>query len=378
MRPNFRPLLAVGLALGLSGLACSAGARVAPTAAPVVITQVAPAPASAQLTVSSSEEEALIALYERVNPAVVSILVASDTGGSQGSGFLYDLEGHIITNQHVVDGAQAIEVDFASGFKARARVVGVDVDADLAVIKAEQLPPGVQPLALGDSGLVKVGQRAIAIGNPFGRAGTMTIGIISGLGRLLEPNSASGRNFSAPDTLQTDAPINPGNSGGPLLNLSGEVIGVNRAIELSPEAGLSNGPNSGVGYAIASNTVRQIVPYLISEGRFVYPFLGVSARSEMPLELVEALGLPRTTGAYVVEATAGGPADRAGLRGDTGTTALRGDGDLIIAIDGREVREFEDVMSYLVNFTRPGQEVALTILREGQQLEVKVVLGERP
>ncbi|MDW8327770.1 MAG: trypsin-like peptidase domain-containing protein [Anaerolineales bacterium] len=370
------------IALLLTGLACTLNGTPPaplPTVAPLIITPpapviiTAPAPAPPPVTITSSEEEALIALYERANPAVVSLRVTTQNNDiGQGSGFLYDTEGHIVTNQHVVEGATLIEVDFASGLKVRGTVVGVDIDSDLAVVKVDRLPEGVQPLPLGDSDLVKVGQRAIAIGNPFGRAGTMTVGVISGLGRLLAPDISSGRQFSAPDIIQTDAPINPGNSGGPLLNLAGEVIGVNRAI--STESGV----NSGVGYAIASNTVRQIVPYLIRDGRFVYPFLGISARSELPLSLIEELNLPQTTGAYVVEVTAGGPSERAGLRGDSGGRTLAGDGDLIIAIDGQPVKDFEDLMSYLINRTRPGQTVTLTVIRQGQQLDVRVVLGERP
>ncbi|MCS6909312.1 MAG: trypsin-like peptidase domain-containing protein [Anaerolineales bacterium] len=379
---NSLRISAIVTALLLTSLACTLSGTLPlplPTVAPVVITQpapviiTAPAPALPPVTITSSEEEALIALYERANPAVVSLSVTTPNNDfGQGSGFLYDTEGHIITNQHVVEGATTIEVDFASGLKVRGTVVGVDIDSDLAVVKVDRLPEGVQPLPLGDSDLVKVGQRAIAIGNPFGRAGTMTVGVISGLGRLLAPDISSGRQFSAPDIIQTDAPINPGNSGGPLLNLTGEVIGVNRAI--STESGV----NSGVGYAIASNTVRQIVPYLIRDGRFVYPFLGISARSELPLSLIEELNLPQTTGAYVVEVTAGGPSEQAGLRGDSGSRTLAGDGDLIIAIDGQPVKDFEDLMSYLINRTRPGQTVTLTVIRQGQQRDVRVVLGERP
>jgi 2-alkenal reductase len=341
---------------------------------------VAPTPASApqtNVTVTSSEESALIALYERVNPAVVSISVVTADGPGAGSGFVYDAEGHIVTNQHVVDGAREIEVDFATSFKTRAQVVGVDPDADLAVIKVDAMPEGVTPLPLGDSDLVKVGQRAVAIGNPFRRAGTMTVGIISGLGRTLEGNRAApgGGTFSAPDIIQTDAPINPGNSGGPLLNLNGEVIGINRAI--STESGVS----SGVGYAIASNTVRQIVPYLIRDGKFVYPFLGISSLPEVTLELQEQLGLQEAKGTYVTSVTSGTPADQAGLRADSASfnaSQFNGDGDLIVAVDGREVQVFADMMSYLINHTRPGQEVTLTVIRQGETREVRLVLGERP
>ncbi|MBL8056071.1 MAG: trypsin-like peptidase domain-containing protein [Anaerolineales bacterium] len=387
------PALALS-GLALAGLACSMltqpAAGPAPTAAPIVVTQVVvvaatPAPGEAPsqpavapaLTITSSEEEALVALYERVNPAVVSITVITPEGPAAGSGWLYDAEGHIVTNQHVVEGAASIEVDFASGFKTRAEVVGVDPDADLAVIKVDELPEGVQPLPVGDSDAVKVGQRAVAIGNPFRRAGTMTLGIISGLGRTLDGNRTApgGGSFSAPDILQTDAPINPGNSGGPLLNLSGEVIGVNRAI--STDSGVS----SGVGYAIASNTVRQIVPYLIQDGRFIYPYLGISSLPEVTLELQEQLGLTEAKGTYVTNVTAGAPADRAGLRADSSAltaASFAGDGDLIIGVDGREVRVFGDLMSYLVNNTRPGQEITLTVIRAGQQLDLPLTLGERP
>ncbi len=386
MRSSLRfPLVAV-TALALAGLACSGLAPVRssslPTPAPVVITQLVPAPAAGapqtSITVTASEEEALMDLYTRVNPAVVAILVETASGGGQGSGFLFDAEGHIVTNQHVVEGATDIEVDFPSGLKTRGRVIGVDPDSDLAVVKVDEVPPGVAPLALADSDEVRVGQRAIAIGNPFGEAGTMTLGIISGTGRTLSSNRTApggGGRFTAPDTLQTDAPINPGNSGGPLLNLAGEVIGVNRAI--ATETGVS----SGVGYAIASNTVRQIVPYLIRDGKFVYPYLGISSLPEVPLILSEQLGLPQASGTYVTTVTAGGPAERAGLRADSASTSFagfNGDGDLIVGVDGREVRVLGDLMSYLINTKRPGDEVTLSVIRDGQTIEVKVVLGERP
>ncbi len=371
-------------ALLLASLACSSlspGAAPQPASTVAAITVPAPAvaaPPTQQVTISSAEEQVLIDLYARTSPAVVSILIDVGTlGGGQGSGFLYDADGHIVTNQHVVEGASQIEVHFPSGLKTRGRVIGSDADADLAVIKVDALPEGIQPLALGDSDLVRVGQRAIAIGNPFGEAGTLTFGVISGLGRTLSGNrdAPGGGRFTAPDVIQTDAPINPGNSGGPLLNMSGEVIGVNRAIATE------SGVNSGVGYAVASNTIRQIVPFLIRDGKFVYPYLGMTSLSEISLALQEELGLPGASGVYVTSITAGSPADRAGLRGDSARisdTSLRGDGDLIIAIDGRPVRVFGDLMSYLVNATRPGQEVSLTVLRGGERLDVALVLGERP
>ena len=380
---KFPALVLSGLVI--AALACSLGTPAA-TAPPPPITQVvqvaataAPAPQQ-NISISSSEEEALIALYERVNPSVVAILVGTDLGGGQGSGFLYDAEGHIVTNQHVVEGASDIEVDFASGLKTRGRVVGVDPDSDLAVVKVDELPAGVQPLPLADSDALKVGQRAIAIGNPFGEAGTMTLGIISGLGRSLSSNRAAegGGRFTAPDVIQTDAPINPGNSGGPLLNLSGEVIGLNRAIAIDPET--DNRTNSGVGYSISSNTIKQIVPYLIREGRFVYPYLGISSAPEIGLAEQEEWGLPQASGTYVTTVVDGGPAARGGVQADSNCDRgnCRGDGDLIVGVDGRAVNSLADLMSYLINHKRPGDEVTLLVFRSGEQREVKVVLGERP
>jgi S1-C subfamily serine protease len=347
-----------------------------PAASPPVLPTLTPF-VSAPAAVSDSEEQQLIELYAHANQSVVSIIVEiGQTGASQGSGFLFDDQGHVVTNHHVVEGGGRLQVDFPSGLKLRGQVLGVDPDSDLAVIRLDQLPEGVLPLALGDSDLVQVGQRVVAIGNPFGLAGTMTVGIISGLGRSLPGNraAAGGGSFSAPNIIQTDAAINQGNSGGPLLNMRGEVIGVNRAIISE------SGVNSGVGFAIASNTVRQVVPYLISEGRFVYPYLGIGTRSEISLALQELLQLPQAAGAYVTNVTSGSPADQAGVRGDSAgpVATLRGDGDLIIAIDGREVKVFNDLMSYLVDHTRPGQVVTLTVLRGGEPLDIAVTLGERP
>jgi 2-alkenal reductase len=370
--------------LTLAALACTSSLAPVrtperPTEAPpaaIVVEATAAAPAI-NTVIASTEEQQLIQLYERVNPSVVSIIVAGPDGGGAGSGFVFDKEGHIVTNDHVVHGTSDIEVDFASGFKARAEIVGLDVDSDLAVIKVDAPAEVLAPVALGDSDALKVGQRAIAIGNPFGEEGTMTMGIISGLSRTLEGTRTlqSGGRFSAPDIIQTDAPINPGNSGGPLLNMSGEVIGVNRAINVDPDTGLS----SGIGYAVASNTVKQIVPYLIRDGKFVYPYLGIVSTSEISLDLQEQLGLPQTSGTYVTGVTAGGPAERAGLRADSNANGNpAGDGDLIIAVNGKPVRVQSDLLSYIINHNRPGDEITLTVLRGGQPVEVKLTLGERP
>jgi len=337
-----------------------------------------PWPTSASL-ITSAEETQLIDLYARINNSVVSILVQiGDQGFSQGSGFVFDAEGHVVTNQHVVEGATAIEVDFPSGLKLRGEVIGTDPDADLAVIALQGVTEPLTPLPLADSDQIRVGQRVVAIGNPFGLAGTMTVGIISGLGRTLSSNRVTedGTSYTAPDIIQTDAAINPGNSGGPLINLAGEVIGINKALESQ------TGTNSGVGFAIASNTVRQVVPYLIAEGRFVYPYLGISSSGDdLTLYVQELLGLSQATGAYVSAVVPGGPAEQGGLRGDSATaedTSFAGDGDLIVAVDGQQVRQFSDLMSYLINHTRPGQAVTVSVLRDGAPLDLTVTLGERP
>jgi 2-alkenal reductase len=347
--------------------ASPAPATVAPTPLPTAV------PASLGLL---AEEEVLIDLYRRVNPAVVFILVTSNLGDSLGSGFVIDTDGHIVTNYHVVEGAEEIEVAFAGGRRAFATVVGTDQDADLAVLDVEVPADQLTVVELGDSDAVVVGQRVVAIGNPFGLAGTMTVGIVSGVGRTLtsERNSGDGR-FSAPDIIQTDAAINPGNSGGPLLDLNGRVIGVNRAI--TSETGV----NSGVGFAVAVNLVRRIVPDLIANGRFVYPYLGISSADEITLAQQQALGLPQATGVYIIGVTPGGPAEAAGLRAGTRGTSIDGlqaGGDLIVAIEGQPVANFNDLISYLVKRANVGQTVRLTVIRDGQSTEVPVTLAARP
>ncbi|MBF8284767.1 MAG: putative S1B family peptidase [Anaerolineales bacterium] len=375
---RFHPrLLIASTVLLLAGLACNLFTLTPPPAlTPAALPTSAPPPTAAAPPVTASEEQLLIDLYQRVNPSVVAILVEDQTGGALGTGFVIDTEGHVVTNFHVVEGAQQIEVDFPSGFKTRGQVLGTDADSDLAVIKMDTLPEQLIPVPLGDSDQVQVGQRVVAIGNPFGLSGTMTIGIVSGLGRTLQSvrTTESGA-FSAPDIIQTDAAINRGNSGGPLLNLQGEVIGVNKALESE------TGFNAGIGFAVASNTVKQVVPYLIKDGKFVYPYLGIRALDELSLSAQERLKLPQASGAYVTSVVPGGPSDQAGLQADSASETaadFNGDGDLIIAIDGRAVRVFSNLLSYLVNHTRPGQAVTLTVLRGGEKVDVKVTLGERP
>lgn len=329
-------------------------------------------------------------VYKKVNPGVVNILVFHPEGAGsalplgQGSGFVIDHEGHIVTNQHVVSGAGQIEVDFPSGLKAYAELIGVDPDSDLAVIKVDVPAEHLTPLPLGDSDQAQVGEFVIAIGNPFGLSSTMTVGVISAKGRTLDSErlSPGGQPFTAGDIIQTDAAINPGNSGGPLINLEGQVIGVNRAIRTDSSSASGDPVNSGIGFAVPVNIVRRVVPVLIEKGEFIYPFLGVSSLSDdiWNLPTLELLNLPPDAeGAYVTCVTPGGPADQGGVQGagPCSSTTLAPGGDLIVAIDGEQVRDFSDLLSYLINHTSPGDTVTLTVLREGELLDLSVVLGGR-
>ncbi len=332
----------------------------------------------------TSSDEVLISLYEAVNPGVASIIVYSDgLVVGQGSGFLFDDQGHILTNYHVVEDAAQIEVVFPSGFRAKGELIGTDLDSDIAVVKVILSDMNLSPLALGSSSEVKVGQYVVAIGNPFGLSGTMTVGIVSARGRLLESLRAapSGGFFTAPDLIQTDAAINPGNSGGPLLNMSGEVIGINRAIRTSEEG---NGmlSNSGIGFAVPIDIVKRVVPFLIRDGKYDYPYLGIISRENLTLVEKEALGFSsEITGAYVVEVPKNGPASDAGMRGGTTETIfldLPAGGDLIIAVDEEPIRSFSDLLAYLVTYKSPGDEMEITVLREGQETVLMVILEKRP
>jgi S1-C subfamily serine protease len=325
----------------------------------------------------------LTELYKRVSPGVVSILVEFAEGVSAGSGFVFDKDGHIVTNYHVVEGADQVEVDFPSGYKGRGEVIGTDLDSDLAVIKVAAPEEVLLPLLIGNSDDVNVGQTVIAIGNPFGLSGTMTIGIVSAKGRTLESlrQTEGGSFFTAGDIIQTDAAINPGNSGGPLINLNGEVVGVNRAIRTTGATVTGDPLNSGIGFAISSNIVLRVVPALIEDGAYDYPYLGVTSREDLTLDMIEELGLARQTGAYITSVTPGGPADMAGLQGGNQPTSFPGlakGGDLIIAIDGKPVMSFGEMLSYLINNKGPGDQVKLIVLRDGEEKEVALTLGRRP
>jgi S1-C subfamily serine protease len=374
------------LVLTLSILACGKSTgfisnnsnNVVPTA--VIRPTVVPLVLSDQLL---SQQEAQVAIYQHVSPGVVAIVTDSDQGESLGSGIVYDTNGYVITNYHVVEGATTLEVDFPSGYKTTAIVVGTDTDSDIAVIKVDAADGQLVPVALGDSNQIQVGQTVLAIGNPYGLNSTMTIGIVSALGRTLASmhQTQTGTTYTAGDLIQTDAAINPGNSGGPLLNLKGEVIGINRAIQTSGTSLGGDAGNIGIGFAIASNIVKRVVPELIANGKYDYPYLGLSSVSNLSLADQETLGLPQSIGAYVVKVEPGGPAAQAGIKAGEVETKVQGlneGGDLIIAIDGQSILSFGDLLKYLINNKVPGDTVTLTVLRGGLEKEIDLKLGSRP
>jgi 2-alkenal reductase len=343
-------------------------------------TQVQSQAGSVQLVTESD----LAALYERVNPGVVTIIVATPNASGSGSGFVYDKEGHILTNYHVVEGAETIEVDFTDGNKVYGEVIATDLDSDLAVIKVNLPPEELVPLPLGDSDALKVGDQVVAIGNPFRLSSTMTLGIVSAKGRMLDSirTSADNSPFSAGDLIQTDASINPGNSGGPLLNLAGEVVGINRAIRTTGTTFTGDPVNSGIGFSVSINIVKRVVPYLIRDGHYDYPYLGITSSSiDFTLAEWKALDINQTYGAYLTGVVPGGPADQAGLRAGTITTSIPGllaGGDLIQAVDGKTVYVYGDLVSYIMTNKSPGDTINLTIFRNGQSMEVPLTLGKRP
>jgi 2-alkenal reductase len=359
-----------------------------PTVRPTAVAVAVPTLLPSQPVISGSPDlislqDTLVEIYQRTSPAVVYILIASDAGGASGSGFVISSAGDIVTNYHVVEGATAIEVDFSNGFKTRAEVIGTDLDSDIAVLRVEELPDDITPLVFGNSDLVQPGQMVAAIGNPFGLTGTMTLGIVSAKGRTLDSlrESDGGSYFTAGDIIQTDAAINPGNSGGPLLNLQGEVIGINRAIRSSGSNMTGEPVNSGIGFAVASNIVARVVPYLIETGFYDYPYIGISSSSDLTLDEIEALDLPRQAGVYVFSVVAGSPADEAGLIGGSVQTGMEGvlaGGDFIIAVDGRPILVYNDMLGYILQNKSPGDTVVFTILRKNKEMEVTLTLGKRP
>ncbi|MBZ0316188.1 MAG: trypsin-like peptidase domain-containing protein [Anaerolineae bacterium] len=317
-------------------------------------------------------ELSLNQLYEQAIQSVVNISVVKANAFGEGSGFVIDTDGHIVTNNHVAEGAQYIEVTFADGTIREASVVGRDPDSDLAVIKIDPSGLTLYPVTLADSDQVFVGQQVLAIGNPFGQSFTLTTGIVSALDRSLTAES----NFSIPEVIQTDAAINPGNSGGPLLDMSGNVIGVNTAINTE------SGSSSGVSFSVPSNTVRRVVPYLIQYGSYEHTWLGITGNTLRP-EQIEAMNLPADTkGVLVGDLQRGGPAADAGVRGSsneirTSLGRLSISGDVITAINGTPVASMSDLVSFL-DTTQPGDVVIVTIIRDGATQNIEITLEARP
>jgi len=319
----------------------------------------------------------LIELFEKSEEGVVKIKVEriSSQGDTSdvGSGFVYDNLGHIITNAHVVDGANKATVTFLDGSQYSAEIIGEDRFTDIAVIKVSEKPRLLHPLQMGDSSLLQVGEQVAAIGNPFGLSGSMTSGIVSQMGRLLAtPDTA----FSIPDVIQTDAAINPGNSGGPLLNMKGQVIGINTAIQSI------TGEFVGIGFAVPSNTVSKIVPALIEDGKYHHPWIGITGQDIDP-DLAQALGLKQAKGFMIITVVDGSPADKAGLKGrtitlETGGKEYPAGGDIIISVDDKEVRKISDILIHLQREKSVGDEMVLGILRDGEFLHITLELVERP
>ena len=354
----------------------------------------------------AAQEEVLTGIYERLVPSVVQIRTVRkmrempdfpnqpETPGlpfnrspdspqppdkrfsrGGGSGFVWDQQGRVVTNHHVVEGADRIIVTLFDRSEVEAEILGTDPDSDLAVLQIE-IPDGLQlnPVQLGDSESLRVGQMAAAIGNPFGQEFTITSGIISAVGRTIRSGNSQ---FSIPEVVQTDASINPGNSGGPLLDRRGRVVGVNTQIISE------SGTNSGIGFAVPIDIAKRVVPALIEDGNYEYAWLGISGTTLRP-DIAELMNLPRTNrGALVIEVAHEGPAERAGLKGSGGTASVDGvdvplGGDIIVGINGTRIMDMDSLISYLVSENQPGDKAVLEILREGSQEEIEVTLGERP
>lgn len=350
--------------------------------------------------IMAAQEQVMIRIYENLLPSVVHIRItqrldSEDDSPSiprfpglplpdlpneffqrgEGSGFIWDEEGRVVTNNHVIQGADRVTVIFADGEEIEATVIGTDPDSDLAVLELERPKDGARPAPLGDSDALRVGQTAIAIGNPFGQEFTMTSGIISALGRTISNSNSS---FSIPEVIQTDAPINPGNSGGPLLDRQGRVIGVNTQIISR------SGVSSGIGFSVPINIAKQVIPALIADGHFDYSWLGISGSTLRP-EVADRMDLPRNTGgALVIQVNGDSPAERGGLRGSDSSFTLDGTefplgGDVIVGIDGTPIKDMDELIAYLVGETRPDDEVKLEVLRKGEErVTLQITLGRRP
>jgi S1-C subfamily serine protease len=332
---------------------------------------------SAALT---EEERNNIGVYEKVADGVVNVTStavqmdfffnAFPTQGS-GSGSMIDTKGHILTNHHVVANAQKLEVTLADGSKWSAKLIGSDPDNDLAVIKIDAPKEKLKVISMGDSRTLRIGQKVLAIGNPFGLQRTLTTGIISSLGRTIRSEVGN----LIEDVIQTDAAINPGNSGGPLLNSDGEIIGINSAI-ISPSGG-----SVGIGFAIPVNTAKRVVPELISKGYVSYPWIGATIQTLIP-EVAKYLKLKIDRGAMIAEAVKGGPAEKAGMKGgdqrvQVGNVIVMTGGDIVVKADQHDVKTHDELIRY-IREKKPGDTILLKVFRKGDFIDVKVTLGERP
>lgn len=398
-----RDLFFISILLIAALAACSPVAPATTNTTPAAPVGPAPTYSAPSLQSPSLEslQQAYEQVYDKVLPSVVNIVVTEKTSLASrsipnlpfdlpndnqpqerqtalGSGFIWDNQGHIVTNNHVVEGAESIMVTFADGSTRRATLVGTDVDSDLAVIKVDASNKLV-PIQIADSTQTKIGQIAIAMGQPAGLQGTMTVGIISGLGRSLrvDSTSRSGVGFSIPDIIQTDAPISPGNSGGPLVDIYGRLIGVNTAIE-SPSQGYTS-----IGYVISSAIVQKVVPVLIAKGSYEHAWLGITGRS-MTMEVAEAMKLdPDLRGVLVIEVDPSGPAAKAGLKGSNEEATIYGyeveiGGDIITKLGDQPVKEFENLATYLARYGEVGKTIPITVLRDGKEIELSVTLMARP
>jgi len=328
------------------------------------------------LILEESKTLSLIDIFEKSEPGVVRVNTqrnqTGDEIGGVGSGFVFDKKGHIITNAHVIEDSTKTIVTFLDGRSYNAEIIGIDEYTDIGVIKVNADLKLLKPLSLGDSSNLQVGEPITAIGNPFGLSGSMTSGIISQMGRLLP----SGSGYSIPDVIQTDAAINPGNSGGPLLNMRGDIVGINTAIQST------TGEFTGVGFAIPSQTVAKIVPTLISEGEYKHPWIGISGRDIDP-DMAKVLGLNDALGFLIITVVENSPASDSGLIGSNKTVKVDGreysiGGDVIMAVDGMDVRKIDDILIHLQRVKTVGDEMNLEILRDGRTTNVTIVLQERP
>ena len=335
-----------------------------------------PSTVGEETPLSLGKDLSLIQIFERAETGVVRVNIQRSeevvSTNGVGSGFVFDKNGHVITNAHVVENSDKVVVTFLDGRSYNAEVIGIDPATDISVIRVDTEPSLLKPLLIGDSSNLKVGMQVAAIGNPFGLSGSMTSGIVSALGRLLPQESG----FSIPDVIQTDAAINPGNSGGPLLNSRGEVVGINTAIQSA------TGEFTGVGFAIPSNTIAKIVPKLISDGTYHHPWVGIAGRDINP-DLAKVLHLTDARGFLIVNVVEGSPADKAGLKGSSETKEIEGieyliGGDVVLSVDGNVVRKIDDILIHLQRYKSVGDEMVLEILRDGRVTNIVVKLDERP